>query len=90
MSQDYNLNVDGNKSNFDTLAGALHRFGDKFSFIGLAETGLNSESRCRFGAGLTPVWRQKCSLAPVWHRFCAKPAPNRRQTGAKLVPDRRQ
>ena len=43
MNQDYNLhfyfyNIDGNKSNFDTLAGELHRFGDKFSFIGLAET----------------------------------------------------
>ena len=34
MSQDYNLNfyfynLDGNISNFDTLADELHRFGDK-------------------------------------------------------------
>ena len=50
MSQDYNLhfyfyNLDGNKSNFDTLAGELHRFGDKFSFIGLAETNVDSEHK---------------------------------------------
>ena len=50
MSQDYNLNfyfynLDGNKSNFDTLAGELHRFGDKFSFIGLAETNVDAEHK---------------------------------------------
>ena len=50
MSQDYNLNfyfynLDGNKSNFDTFAGELHRFGDKFSFIGLAETNVDSEHK---------------------------------------------
>ena len=50
MNQDYNLNfyfynIDGNKSNFDTLAGELHRFGDKFSFIGLAETNVDSEHK---------------------------------------------
>ena len=50
MSQDYNLNfyfynLFGNKSNFDTLAGELHRFGDKFSFIGLAETNVDAEHK---------------------------------------------
>ena len=50
MNQDYNLNfyfynLDGNKSNFDTLAGELHRFGDKFSFIGLAETNVDSQHK---------------------------------------------
>ena len=50
MSQDYNLhfcfyNLDGNKSNFDTFAGELHRFGDKFSFIDLAETNVEAEHK---------------------------------------------
>ena len=38
MNQDYNpnfyfYNLDGNKSSFDTLAGELHRFGDKFLLL---------------------------------------------------------
>ena len=46
MNQDHNLNfyfynIDGNKSNFDTLAGDT--LADKFSFIGLAETNVDSE-----------------------------------------------
>ena len=50
MNHDYNLNfyfynIDGNKSNFDILAGELHCFGDKFSFIGLAETNVDSEHK---------------------------------------------
>ena len=50
MNQDYNLNfyfynLDGNKSNFDTLADELHRCGDKFSFFGLAETNVDSQHK---------------------------------------------
>ena len=39
------MNIDGNKSNFDSLAVELDRFSHKFPIIGLAETNVNeSES----------------------------------------------
>ena len=54
MNQDYNLNfyfynIDGNKSNFDTLAGEPHRFSDKFSFIGHVQTWLVVLLHCQNG-----------------------------------------
>ena len=50
MTEEYNLNsyfynIDGNKSNFDTLAGELLRFGNKFSLIGIAETNVDSQHK---------------------------------------------
>ena len=50
IKEDHNLNtyfynIDGNKSNFDTLASELHCFGEKFSFIGLAETNVDSQHK---------------------------------------------
>ena len=56
MSQDYHLNfyfynLYGNKSNFDTLAGELHRFDDKFSFIGLAKTNVDAEHKDMYKTG---------------------------------------
>ena len=33
--------------------------------------GLNSESRCRFGAGLAPVWRRFGAKNAHWRRFGA-------------------
>ena len=36
-------NIDGNKSNFDTLAASLKRFTKKFSIIGIAETNICPE-----------------------------------------------
>ena len=41
----YFYNIDGNKTNFDTIAGEIHRFGDKFSFIGFAETNVDPQHK---------------------------------------------
>ena len=38
----YFLNIDGNKSNFNSLVAELHRIGHKFTAIGLAETNVSS------------------------------------------------
>ena len=41
----YFYNIDGNKTNFDTVAGELQRFCGKFSIIGLAETNVDPKHK---------------------------------------------
>ena len=43
FSSSYFLNIDGNKSNFNSLITELHRLNHNFSVIGLAETNIDSE-----------------------------------------------